>query len=46
VLDAGGNVALSPSGRRVAVLNQGAIEVFDLPPAAALAGAAPKTPAH
>jgi hypothetical protein len=46
VLDAGGNVALSPSSRRVAVLNQGAIEVFDLPPAAALAGAAPKTPAH
>ena len=31
VLDAGGNVAISPSGRRVAVLNNGAIEVFDLP---------------
>jgi hypothetical protein len=31
-LDAGGNVAISPSGRRVAVLNAGAIEVFDLPP--------------
>ena len=30
-LDAGGNVAISPSGRRVAVLNAGAIEVFDLP---------------
>jgi hypothetical protein len=30
-LDAGGNVAISPSGRRVAVLNSGAIEVFDLP---------------
>jgi len=30
-LDAGGNVAISPSGRRVAVLNGGAIEVFDLP---------------
>jgi hypothetical protein len=32
VLDAGGNVALSPSGRRVAVLNGGAIQVFELPP--------------
>jgi hypothetical protein len=31
-LDAGGNVAISPSGRRVAVLNGGAIQVFDLPP--------------
>jgi hypothetical protein len=30
-LDAGGNVAISPSGRRVAVLNEGTIEVFDLP---------------
>jgi hypothetical protein len=30
-LDAGGNVAISPSGRRVAVINAGAIEVFDLP---------------
>jgi hypothetical protein len=32
VLDAGGNVAISPSGRRVAVLNAGAIQVFELPP--------------
>jgi hypothetical protein len=31
VLDGGGNVAISPSGRRVAVLNAGAIEVYDLP---------------
>jgi len=31
VLDAGGNVAISTSGRRVAVLNEGAIQVFDLP---------------
>jgi hypothetical protein len=30
-LDAGGNVAISPSGRRVALLNAGALEVFDLP---------------
>jgi hypothetical protein len=40
VLDAGGNVAISPSGRRVAVVNAGAIQVFELsappplPPAA------------
>jgi hypothetical protein len=32
-LDAGGNVAISPSGRRVAVLNGGQIQVFELPPA-------------
>jgi hypothetical protein len=31
VLDAGGNAAISPSGRRVAVVNSGAIQVFDLP---------------
>jgi hypothetical protein len=31
VLDAGGNVAISPSGRRVAVLNGGAIQIFELP---------------
>jgi hypothetical protein len=31
ILDAGGNVAISPSGRRVAVLNNGAIQVFELP---------------
>ncbi len=35
VLDSGGNVAISPSGKRVAVLNAGAIEVFDLPAPAA-----------
>lgn len=33
VLDIGGNAALSPNGRRVAVINAGAIQVFDLPPA-------------
>jgi hypothetical protein len=43
ILDAGGNVAISPSGRRVALLNAGAIQVFDLPaptplPAAKSAG--------
>ena len=31
VLDAGGNMAISPSGRRVAVVNAGAIQVFELP---------------
>lgn len=33
-LDGGGNIAISPSGRRVAILNNGAIEVFELPPSA------------
>jgi hypothetical protein len=31
-LDSGGNVAISASGRRVAVLDAGAIQIFDLPP--------------
>jgi hypothetical protein len=31
VLDAGGNVAISPSGLRVAVISEGAIQVFELP---------------
>ena len=31
VLDDGGNVAISPSGRRVAVLDGGIIQVFELP---------------
>jgi hypothetical protein len=39
-LDAGGNVAISPSARRVAVLNGGAIQVFSLPAAPALPDAA------
>jgi hypothetical protein len=30
ILDAGGNVAISPSGKRVAILNAGAIEVYEL----------------
>lgn len=30
-LDAGGNVAISPSGRRVAILTNGVIQIFDLP---------------
>ena len=39
ILDAGGNVAISPSGRRVALLNAAAIQIFDLPPPPALPGA-------
>jgi len=35
-LDMGGNVAISPSGRRVAALNAGAIQIFDLPAPPAL----------
>jgi len=31
IFDAGGNVAISPSGRRVALINGGGIQVFDLP---------------
>jgi hypothetical protein len=49
VLDAGGNFAMSPSGNRFAVLNQGAIQIFDLPPAPPVplqpeAGSAPAKP--
>lgn len=31
ILDGGGNVAISPSGQRVAILNSGAIQIFQLP---------------
>jgi len=43
-LDAGGNVAISPSGRRVAVLNSGQIQVFELPPAPPIPEAAVPSP--
>lgn len=33
ILDAGGNVAISPSGRRVALLGSAGIEIFELPAA-------------
>lgn len=36
VLDGGGNVAISPSGKRLAVLDQGLIQVYDLTAGAAL----------
>jgi len=35
-LDAGGNVAFSPSGRRMAVLNANMLQIFDLPALPAL----------
>jgi hypothetical protein len=46
VLDAGGNAAVSPSGRRVAVLNDGSIQVFELPAAPPLPDAAAGQPGH
>ena len=40
ILDGGGNVAISPSARRVAVLDAGAIQVYELPaPASGLPSA-------
>jgi hypothetical protein len=45
-LDAGGNIAISPSGRRVAVINEGAIEVFDLPAPTPAATPAEASPSH
>jgi hypothetical protein len=46
VLDGGGNVAISPSGKRVAVLSGGAIQVFELPEPASLAASGDKADAH
>jgi hypothetical protein len=43
VLDGGGNVAISPSGKRVAVLSAGAIQVYEL---SAQATAGPGTVPH
>ena len=45
-LDAGGNVAISPSGRRVAVLGGDAIQIFELPAATPLPNPAGGKPAH
>ena len=44
--DAGGNAAISPSGRRVAVLNAGTIQVFELPPPPPLTDADEKRTTH
>jgi hypothetical protein len=46
ILDVGGNVALSPSGRRVALLNAGAIQIFNLPAPPSLPVQSDKHPAH
>jgi hypothetical protein len=46
VLDGGGNVAVSPSGKRVAVLNDGTIQVFELPAPPPLPEEAGKQSAH
>ena len=45
-LDGGGNIAISPSGRRLAVLNNGSIQVFDLPAAASLQPRSNSQPSH
>lgn len=49
ILDGGGNVAISPSGRRVAVLGANGIQIFELPVPPPLPGApalsAPAVPA-
>lgn len=45
VLDAGGNAAISPSGRRVALLANGQIQVYSLPEPPPLPSAAKRTAA-
>jgi hypothetical protein len=44
-LDEGGNVAISPSGRRVAVLNGGEMQIYELPSAPPLPASAARPPA-
>jgi len=46
VLDAGGNVAISPSGRRVAIIMADGIQIFDLPQAPPLPANAPAPSKH
>jgi len=46
MLDSGGNAAISPSSRRVAVLHGGAIQVFELPAPPPLPDASVQPPAH
>jgi hypothetical protein len=46
MLDGGGNVAISPSGRRLAILNAGAIQVFELTTPARFPAAATGHSAH
>ncbi len=45
-LDAGGNVAIAPSGKRVAVIHNGAIEVYDLPAPPPFPNPSPTQAAH
>ena len=45
-LDAGGNVAVSPSGRRVAIIMAEGLQVFDLPEAPALPSDSPTPSKH
>jgi hypothetical protein len=46
ILDVGGNVAISPTSRRVALLNAGAIQVFDLPAPPSLPVPSANRPSH
>ncbi len=46
IFDAGGNVAISPSGRRVAIIMAEGIQVFDLPAAPVLPPDAPGSSKH
>jgi len=46
VFDAGGNVAISPSGRRVAIIMAEGIQIFDLPQAPPLPADAPAPSKH
>jgi len=46
ILDVGGNVAISPTSRRVALLNAGAIQVFELPAPPPLPSAPAKHATH
>ncbi len=43
IFDAGGNVALSPSGRRAAILMDGNIQIFDLPAPPPIPAAKPQS---
>lgn len=42
IFDGGGNVAISPSGRRIAIIMEGKIQIFDLPDPPPLNDSAPE----
>ena len=46
VFDVGGNVAISPSGQRAAIIMDGGLEIFDLPPAPQLPPASGQPSKH